>query len=75
MSGVKIKAFFDLIRLNNKIKKRKRSLQKLRKIDDHEIIENFVDDFFLTTSRELKQHSKISKIITLLSKFSKKLIT
>ena len=74
MSGVKIKAFFDLIRLNNKIKKRKRSLQKLRKIDDHEIIENFVDDFFLTTSRELKQHSKISKIITLLSKFSKKLI-
>jgi GT2 family glycosyltransferase len=44
MGYVKVKAFFSLLTMLPKIQKRRKLLQNKRKLRDHEIIENFVND-------------------------------
>ena len=43
MGFVKVKAFFSLLKMLPKIKKRRKLMQNKRKLQDHEIVQNFVD--------------------------------
>lgn len=74
MGDVKIKAFFEILKLNKAIKNRKQRLQQHRKINDQKIIKDFVDDFHLTTTREIKKSSNLAKIIIYFSKLARKIL-
>ncbi len=72
MGFVKLKSFFSIIKLSKKIFKRKKEIQKKRVISDQKILENFVTDFYLQTSKNQEKTSeRIENIIISISKWAK----
>ncbi len=71
----KLNSCFSLIRLHNNISKKKTEIIKIRKLNDKEIIKNFVDDFYLPSSLPDSNPSKTFHfVIRLLSRTARKMI-
>ena len=75
MFFTKISVLFSLIKLSKEISRRKRKLQTQRKVDDKNIVNGFVTNFHLQTSKMgTSENSIIEKIIIKLSKFTKQIL-
>jgi len=73
MGLVKIKSFFSILKLSKKINERKKIIQKNRVVPDKKILEQFVVDFHLQTTKEQEKTSHIiENIIISLGKLAKK---
>ena len=71
----KIKSFFSLIKLLNKIKKRKKALIKTKILNDKEIITHFVNEMILPKTAVSERSSLLFGLfINTLSKFARNII-
>ena len=68
----KIKSSISIWKLKHEIKENKIEIQKLKMISDKEVIKHFVDSFEIPVN--VSSMSKYYKIVTLLSKFARKII-
>ena len=76
MGLVKIKSFFSILKLSKKINERKKAIQKNRVVSDKKILEQFVVDFHLQTTKEQEKTShRIEDVIISLSKLAKKILS
>ena len=75
MGLAKIKAFFSILKMTNSIKKRKIRLNKKRKFSDTDLLVHFVNEIFVPGFMTKNKFSMfVSKIIKLLSKFTRNFI-
>ena len=68
----KIKVIVSICKLKHEIKESKIEIQKSRIISDKEVISHFVDNFEIPAN--VSSINKFYKIISLLSKFARKII-
>lgn len=72
---VKLKSYFSLIKLNSKIREKRKNIEKIRKYPDSEIIKKFTNEFILPQDViNTKNPDKINSIIISLSNKARNLI-
>jgi GT2 family glycosyltransferase len=74
MGFVKVKAFFSLLKMLLKIKKRRKLMQNKRKLQDHEIVKNFADTVDIPVGLTANSSRFFSSVIQKLNKKARGLI-
>ena len=74
LGSTKIKAFFSILKMYSRIKKRQSTLSKLKIVSDKKIIEQFVDFVEIPQNMEENPSNFLSRSLESLSKFARKII-
>ena len=74
LGSTKIKAFFSILKMYSRIKKRQSTLSKLKTVSDKKIIEQFVDFVEIPQNMEENPSNFLSRSLESLSKLTRKII-
>ena len=74
LGPTKIKAFFSILKMYSRIKKRQSTLSKLKTVSDKKIIEQFVDFVEIPQNMEENPSSFLSRSLESLSNLARKII-